>query len=158
LACAPYFYAEADDVARFTTATSPEEILDSCLRNIDGTCSTLLAKHRELAEVWSKRKGRTIPLLAYEAGQHLTSAGAQQPYSAAYLAAQTNPRMGTVYEHLFAAMEKNNVRLVTAFNYVGAQGPHGSWGHLRYQDEPVEDSPKFRTLLEAGHWTTAASR
>jgi hypothetical protein len=88
-------------------------------------------------------------LLAYEGGQHLTTFGKTLPYTEVYARAQTRPMMEQVYQRLFQVLKEQVVDLVMAFNYAGAPGVFGSWGHLRYQDEPLADAPKFRALVKA---------
>jgi hypothetical protein len=57
--------------------------------------------------------------------------------------------MQTLYERLFDILRGERFDMLVAFNYVGRQDVYGSWGHLRWQDEPLDDAPKFRALLQA---------
>jgi hypothetical protein len=149
LACGAYFFPQPMDEARFSATTKPETVLASCLANIESTGSANWKQHDTLADSWSRRLNRPIALLAYEGGQHLTTAGKDLPLTNAYAQAQTHPDMRQVYEQLFASLRRNNFKLFMAFNYVGRQDTYGSWGHLRYQTESLDDSPKFRALYDA---------
>jgi hypothetical protein len=149
IACGAYFFPEPNDVKQFTAATTPERVLDSCLTNIDGTGRALWHEHANLSKEGQQRLGRPIPLLAYEGGQHLTTTGQTLPYGDAYASAQLLPRMQALYERLFDILRDERFEMFAAFNYVGRQDVYGSWGHLRWQDEPLDDSPKFRALLQA---------
>lgn len=57
--------------------------------------------------------------------------------------------MQTLYERLFDVLRDEQFDMFVAFNYVGRQDVYGSWGHLRWQEEPLDEAPKFRALLQA---------
>lgn len=149
IACAAYFYPQAADVATFDAHTSPEAVLESCRANLDGPARKNWHEHALLAASWSRQLRREIPLLAYEAGQHLTTAGQSLPYGDVYARAQVHPQMHEVYRQLLEILRAEGFDAALAFNYVGRQDAFGSWGHLRYQDEPLADAPKFRAVWEA---------
>ena len=43
--------------------------------------------------------------------------------------------------------------LMCAFDFTGPYAQYGSWGYLEYQDQPLNQSPKYRALTDAikGH-------
>jgi hypothetical protein len=146
LACGAYFFAQPSDLAAFNGSTTPEQVLRSCMANLDGPGLDNWKQHSQLAASWSAKLGRRVGLLAYEGGQHLTTEGKASPLTNVYAAAQTHPDMQRAYGQLLAALEATKFDTFVAFNYVGQQNAYGNWGHLQYQDEPLEQSPKFRAL------------
>ncbi len=146
---AAYFSFRDEDGAGFTERTTPGEILDSAMRELEERGIPLLREHRALAEEWSARTGREISLVAYEGGQHLTAWGRTDlPYDDALRAAQTHPKMVACYRRLLDAWAEMGGGVFCAFGSVGGWGRWGYWGHLEYQDQPLKDAPKYRALLE----------
>lgn len=158
IACAAYFYPQPADVAAFDAHTSVEAVLASCRANLEGPGEQNWHEHALLAASWSRRLGRKVPLVAYEAGQHLTTAGQNLPYSEAYGEVQVQPGMYQLYERLLQILRSEGFDAVLAFNYVGRQDAFGSWGHLRYQDEPLTAAPKFRAWWEAATHVSAGGQ
>jgi hypothetical protein len=149
IACGAYFFPQLEDEAKFDAQTTPSAVLASCRANIDGPGAANWKQHATLAATWSQRSKRRIPLMAYEGGQHLTTFGKMLPYTPVYEQVQSQPEMGALYGHLLEVLRREKFDLLVAFNYAGRSSVFGSWGHLRYQDEPLEQAPKFRALWNA---------
>jgi hypothetical protein len=152
VSCAAYFGVPAD----LPEATTVEDLLDAASRNIDEVVLPRLLRHARFAEQWQSRPGRPIRLVAYEAGQHIVpiknlGKGRNDfvPWKQAAWACQTHPKMYDVYRKLLDACRTSGMDLVMAFSNITAQSKWGSWGHLQYQDEPLEKAPKFKALLDA---------
>lgn len=153
IACAAYFGPR--EGAKFDEHTTGRDVVVSSLANIQEKCLPMIEEHRKLAARWSAKTGRRIRLLTYEAGQHILPiggfGGGQQgfvPWKQATWDCQTDPLMYDAYTALLRGCQDAGVEVVTAFSYVGQQTKWGSWGHLQYQDEPLESAPKFRALVE----------
>jgi hypothetical protein len=90
-------------------------------------------------------------LNAYEGGQHLILEipGIVEPYLQALWDAQEHPEMYWVYRRLLHVLKSSGSPLLMGFSHVG---PHetvwGSWGHLSYLGQPIEDAPKYRALVD----------
>lgn len=147
VSCAAYFHARDEDIKRFRKSTTAQEVLRSARKNLTEKAIPLLRDHAELADRWSAKLNRRIAFLAYEGGQHITAWGEEIPYEKAYFEVQTLPGMADAYKELLTGFRASGGDVFMAFNYVGRQGEFGSWGHLQYQDEPLEKAPKFRALL-----------
>ncbi|HWA97096.1 MAG TPA: hypothetical protein VG713_01325, partial [Pirellulales bacterium] len=149
IACGAYFFPQPADTASFNDSTPLAAVAASCRQNIDGPGIENWQKHQRLAAEWSKRLGRDIELAAYEGGQHLTTDGQTLAYTELFHRLQLDAAMKPLYQQLFDALAACQFDLFVAYNYVGHHDAYGSWGHLRFQDEPAAEAPKFEALLEA---------
>jgi hypothetical protein len=95
--------------------------------------------NREIAAAYG------LPLVAYEAGQHLTPSGAGQRNDEGFvellLEIQRDPRMGDLYAYLFQKWREIGGATITLFNNVDSWGRSGTWGLKEGFDDPV--APKF---------------
>jgi hypothetical protein len=90
-----------------------------------------------------------VELIAYEGGQHLVGTGANQnntALTAKLIAAQSDPGMGVLYEKYYRAWFTNIGNVFANFSYVTRPSKYGSWGILEYQDQPIEEAPKFEAI------------
>jgi hypothetical protein len=154
LACGAYFDHRH---APFNAGTTPQDIIDNAINEtIPNTFAGQYQNHGDLAQQLTNNFGRTIPLLAYEGGQHYTVAGnTSLPYFQAFKDVQTyeNPGGNGMYEAYTANLQAFNQgggALYVAYNFVGKPGPFGSWGHLQFQNETGVVAPKYRALLDFG--------
>jgi len=153
ISCAAYF-----DHRHNTFASNPDAnvVADAILNNaindtIPNDYAGYYQDHGDLAQELTNVLGRTIPLLAYEGGQHYTAGGfSNHPLFDAFIALQTRPLMYTAYTNNLEAFNQGGGSLYVAYNYVGAQTKYGSWGHLQYQNESTttQVAPKYRALLD----------
>lgn len=144
-----YFGITRNQGKTLNAATTVDEILDLCEKNIRGDNRGWFEAHGELAKQWSDKLGRPIRLVAYEAGQHLSANGDENlSYYDALFHAQSNPRMYALYLMNMRAFEQAGGDLFVAFNDVGQPGKFGSWGHLEYQTQPAGDAPKYKALMD----------
>ncbi len=150
VSCAAYFGPHGKEESRFNKETTAKDVLKISLKKLHEEGVPLLRKHKALAEKWSKNLRRRIPLLAYEGGQHLVTWGKNVPYADTYFEAQTHPMMYQCYADLLNLFfNKVGGELFVALTYVAGHGRSGSWGHLQYQDEPLDTAPKFKALVDA---------
>jgi hypothetical protein len=93
-----------------------------------------------------------LDLIAYEGGQHLVATGGNTnigTLNEKLIAANTHPRMYDLYRQYLNVWFDNGGGLFVHFNFVRSPNKHGSWGTLEYLDQPVEEAPKYRALLDA---------
>ena len=88
-----------------------------------------------------------IPYITYEAGQHIVP-GSDTARQAVDLAQQL-PEMYQAYLQNIQTFKDAGGSLYMAFNFVQPSTNFGSWGHLQYQNQPLNDAPKFRAILDA---------
>lgn len=149
IAPAAYFGITRDQTKTLSAATTADDLLNLCEKNIREDNQKWFHAHGDFAKQWSDKLGRPIRLIAYEAGQHLSANGDENvPYYDALIAAQSNPRMYILYLMNMRAFERAGGDLFVAFNDVGAPGRYGSWGHLEYQTQPIENAPKYKALID----------
>ena len=122
---------------------------------IDGIPSQSMARvyWADWADDWD------MPLVTYEAGQHLTALSrTHEPWYDDMLAAYDDPAMYDLYQQLGLAYEALDNRLFTHFTYVSVQGRNGGWGLFEHQDQPAKSSPRYQAVLkmEAGTLTDGA--
>ena len=145
-AIAQYVYA---DVSSLTPDSTIDEIKAMMLQSV-----------AEGLEERLENKGHCdtygIPLLAYEAGQHLVPdpPGSSPEYLPLLQQMQTDPAIYDVYKKLIEQWD-NDVAgsLWNCFNFCGewtnnGTGRHGFWGHLRYLDDELADTPKWQALVD----------
>lgn len=128
-----------------TVKLSPEELLDRCGKEIDGTHRELIRRHVALAR---KHKLR---LLAYEGGQHLVGhSGAENnaALSDLLIAANRHPKMAELYRRQLRHWFAEGGDVFAAYSFAGQPSKWGSWGALEYQNQPVEEAPKYKAMLE----------
>ena len=142
LAIAPYFGGEIADT--FSHSVTVDEILDSAEQTIPQSAEWIRGS-KAVADRYDLR------LIAYEGGQHLVASGGNKDIDALtqkLVAANEHPRMYDLYRQSLDAWFNNGGELFVAFNFIRWGDKHGSWGVLRYQDQPSEDAPKYRALVE----------
>jgi hypothetical protein len=92
-----------------------------------------------------------IRYITYEGGPSICPLplGSSPPYRKALWDAQRSPELYSMYREFIAACRAMHVGLFMAYSFVSAQEtPYGSWGHLGYLDEPEDQAPKYRALLD----------
>ncbi len=146
LAVGPYFGVHfgdpkgADEVAKKTIG----QLLDDLDAEVMGENRELIRKQAAAAA------NAGVSLVAYEGGQHLAGFnGAENNEALAklFMAVNRNPRMYDLYVKHLANWTELGGGLYVAYNNVSRPTKWGSWGVLEYQDQPVEDAPKYRALL-----------
>lgn len=100
-----------------------------------------------------------IPMIYYEAGQHLTPNpfGSDQLYNQALMDAQTHPAMYDLYTAWFDSLRTfvpaGRTTLVMNFSFISPKsGKYGSWGVLESQFDQRspyrETAPKYQAILD----------
>lgn len=147
LAIAPYFGHEfgdpktADQVREMTV----DQLLDNLAVEVDSTNKEVIQKQSRLAKKFG------LDLIAYEGGPHLAGVqGAEndQKLTALFVAANRHPRMYDLQRRHLENWFANGGGLYAAFAYVSAPSKWGSWGLLEYQDQPLDQAPKMRAVLD----------
>jgi hypothetical protein len=128
-----------------TLKLSVDEILHRCEQEIDGTHRELIRRQVALANKFNLR------LVAYEAGQHLVGHGGAENNHALeqhLIAANRHPKMAMLYRQQVSHWFKEGGGAFLPYSFVGQPSKWGSWGVLEYQDQPVQQAPKYRALAE----------
>lgn len=153
VAIAPYFQP-ADWIPNPTVP----QVLASCDRWIDTVLAPGIAANYRAAGTYG------VPLITYEGGQHLlpsvkgpttelqwqgdlTPAEWSAYLADPYRAAQTDPGIGLVYDHLFDVCRRNNVTEFTHFMMCGNWGRSGWWGLVQTSNAPA--NPKVDAVQRA---------
>ena len=148
ISCSTYFALRSGEERAMTSSTTADEIIAVLEENIVTDNRRYYTEHGDLARQWSQTLGRPIKLIAYEGGQHLADGGQNKPHKNALIAAQDHPKMYDLYQQNMFEFERAGGSANVMFNYVGRRDQWGSWGHLRYQDEPTRSAQKFKAMLD----------
>ena len=92
-----------------------------------------------------------LPLVCYEGGQHFVGSppANNDPELVELLnSANRDPRMYDRYIEYLDMLEAEGVELLAHFSYCGKWSKWGSWGSLEVQDQPLQDAPKYRALID----------
>src|SRR5690606_6961606 len=87
-----------------------------------------------------------VPLVAYEGGQHLVFYNKSWQHLA--VPANRDPRMYDLDLKNARNFEQAGGSLLMYHTFTRRFDSNGSWGHLEYQDQPIEDAPKYRALTD----------
>lgn len=154
ISCAAYFDQRK---TQFNGSTTVQDIINNAVNDtIPNIYTGYYQDHGDLAQELTNALGRTIPLIAYEGGQHYTVHGnAALPYFQAFKDVQeyqnTTPGVPDMYDAYIAnmqAFDNSGGSLFMAYSYVRKQDQYGSWGHLQFQNQSEANAPKYRALLE----------
>ena len=156
LAIAPYLGMnipgdEADAVA----ALGVDGVLDRLEQQVlPRTIEKLMRGNKSVADQFG------LPLIAYEAGQHLVGLRGgenDRPLTETFHAANLHPRMGEIYRRYYQAWDEVGGGVMACFSSVSKWSKWGSWGLMQYHDLPIEDQPKMKITLETAEaWKHAA--
>ncbi|QQE12538.1 hypothetical protein JD969_03455 [Planctomycetota bacterium] len=139
LASTAYFGAHVQNAA------SKDELLALAVLDMHNR-KDARAAHKQLAQTWSNKTGRDITYISYEAGQHLTSR--EDAVTSMMISVQNTTGMYHALIENMKTFEASGGSLYMAYSNVYRPGKWGSWGHLDYQDQPLEDAVKYRALID----------
>jgi hypothetical protein len=147
IAVGAYFGYEfgSPERAAVTAKLSVDELLDSCLKEIEGSHRQLIRRHAALAKKYN------LKLLAYEGGQHLVGHGGaenNEKLEKLFVAANRHPRMTQLYRKQLEGWFAEGGADFVSFSFAGQPSKWGSWGTLEYQDQPIQMAPKYRALID----------
>ncbi|MBX7105259.1 MAG: hypothetical protein K1X57_14345 [Gemmataceae bacterium] len=128
-----------------TLRMAPEEVLERCGKEIDGTYRELIRRHVAMARKYNLR------LLAYEGGQHLVGhSGAEnnEELMKLLIAANRHPKMADLYKRQLTHWFNEGGDVFAAFSFAGRPSKWGSWGSLEFQDQPLAEAHKYRALAD----------
>ncbi len=131
-----------DDVAQW----SLDQLLDYVETNSLPECIGWMKAQKAVADKYK------LPLIGYEAGQHLVGTGGGENNEALtklLIAANRHPRMGAIYTRYLDAWRDLGGDLLCLFSSVASSSKWGSWGLLEGADEG--SSPKFDAVQK---WRT----
>ncbi len=121
------------------------DVISSVYDDIRDHLTTSIPKHAALAAKYD------IPYIAYEGGPSICPVplGVSPTYQKALWDAQSVPEIYLAYREFLTGVRSLDMKLFMAFNFAGPQkSKSGSWGHLEYLDQPIEEAPKFRALID----------
>jgi hypothetical protein len=105
------------------------------------------------AATYSLTSTRSIPLVAYEGGQHLVAGGGLEncvPLVDLLMAANRDPGLGTATRAFLQAWKQNSGGgLMSYYADIGPESKWGSWGAL--ENVMQASSPKYDALIEFTH-------
>ncbi len=148
LSCTTYFGLSSSQLRALSSRTTADGLLNQALAGMSGKLRTNYREHGVLAKTWSRKLGKTVPLIGYEGGHHYTANGGNPPYARAFLEMQTHPKMYQAYLANMREWENAGGSLFTAFNFVEKPDKFGAWGQLEFMDQSINKAPKYKALLD----------
>jgi hypothetical protein len=145
LAIAPYFGGDLGDpdTQDEIAALSTDELLTRLTDSLSASAEYIQINADNAAI-------NGLPLIAYGGGQHLVGTGGAEDNEALntlFEAANRDPRMGELYRDHLDDWRSEGGSFFLAYSNVGSWNKSGYWGALEYQDQPIEDAPKFHALI-----------
>ena len=149
ISCSTYFGLTRSQEAAMTSSTTADQIVQILDRSIENKNRGFYQSHDGLRLRIQTELGRPVALISYEGGQHLADSGQNKPHRQALIDAQSHPLMFDLYLKNIAEFESAGGSLDVLFNYVGSRSKWGSWGHLLWQDIPLDDpgAQKYRAAI-----------
>ncbi|MFT5155249.1 MAG: hypothetical protein ACI841_005260, partial [Planctomycetota bacterium] len=144
---APYFGGTlgAGTQATTTVTWNVGQVLDACEDHVDTTLG-------HIAENVTNAAVHGLSVTAYEGGQHLVGVGSwitNSTLQELFRDANRHSRMGELYDRYLAGWEALGGDTFCAFSSCVTPSLFGHWGALEWQDQPIEDAPKYRALRNA---------
>ncbi len=155
LAIAPYFgkiYSPADIPPAVPNYPTVDEILQTIAPAEINNVRAYVVAQKAIADTQGAR------LVCYEAGQHfvgLYEAVNDDTLTTILVSANRDSRMYDRYIEYLNMLKTNGVDMCSNFSFVGSPSKWGSWGVLEYQDQLIDQAPKYRALL---NWINALNR
>jgi hypothetical protein len=155
LAIAPYFgtiYTTADLPPNVPDYPTVDEILETVAPvKINEVRGHVIAQ-KQVADEQGCR------LVCYEGGQHFVGTGGavnDNTLTNILIAANRDARMYDRYIEYLNMLQAEGVNTSYLWLYVGKVSKWGSWGACEYQDQPIEQAPKYRAMV---NWINAPGR
>jgi hypothetical protein len=133
--------AHAPQVAAMTL----DQVFTVINESLDASMNIIMA-HKPIADQYDLR------FIGYEGGQHIVGRGGaenNEAVTALCIAANRDPRMGTMLTNLFNKWQQGGGDVLCVYLNVGPYSKYGSWGFLERQDQDISTAHKFRALRQA---------
>src|SRR5207248_11607878 len=136
--------------------SDPKKVASVTAMSVDHMLDTLTTENNGPNRDWIRQQAamarrHRLELIAYEGGQHLVGHGGAENDAALtklFAAANRHSRMYDLYRKHLNHWFAEGGGLYGVFSYVGAPSKWGSWGVLEYQDQPLDQAPKLRAVLD----------
>lgn len=157
-AIAPYFdgldadkngESDLNEVSKVdaTLQMTSNQIIDSFLAEIPTEIKLMFENNYKVA---TKQFG--LPLYAYEGGQHLTAHQFPEDKVAQvttlFAEANRHPRMRDVYRKYLNQWQQSGGSVFNQFTSVYRPSKWGFWGALEYQNQNLNQAPKYQGLID----------
>ena len=114
--------------------------------------TTDIYKMGGFADNFALAKQYGLPVIAYEGGTHFIPETSAQENDVDFVefikAMNRHPRIKDIYRTFLERWKQSGGLMHNAFVDASNWGKHGCWGHLEYQDQPLNEAPKYEFLLE----------
>src|SRR5690606_3686334 len=128
-----------------TLNLTPDTLIEALQVEIQTDIKTWIEDNLNITEA------HQLSLIAYEGGQHLVGVAGMEnndTLTALFHATNRQPAMYTLYMDYLTQWHRLGGGLFVNFSSVDTFTKWGSWGVLEYQDQPLDDAPKYRALLD----------
>lgn len=93
-----------------------------------------------------------MPVIAYEGGSHahlLDGWMQTKEYLVQFMyALNSHPRMQTLYRRMLDSFNTAGAHMPNFFHLCNPWAPWGPWGILEYQEQPLDQAPRYRAAME----------
>ena len=141
---APYFYPSPGFAGGDAVLGDPSSTLDELFADLAAEDFQAVRTAGALAKQYADEFG--VPLVAYEAGQHLRSSDSTS--NNLYIAANRDPRMYGLYLAYMDLLVELGYEAFNLYQQLGRYSYYGSWGLEEAAGLPLEGSPKLRAALD----------
>ena len=146
LAVAPYFYIGQERMPRVRSVGHVFQQLEAADNRY--SINNTLKYVKQQADV-AKTYG--VDLIAYEGGQHFVHSKTHSVTEGAtpfLIQANRHPNMAALYQRLLNGWKQAGGKLFVAFSAPRSYTWHGSWGIKEYINQPMNQTPKYRALMD----------
>ncbi len=139
-----YFGVTDAQIAKLSAATTADDLVDLLASNIQSSNASWYQQHAAISQAAG------VDLIAYEGGQHVTPNGNSGiSWLTACRELQRSPKIIDLYQQNMQAFGDAGGGMIVAYSYVTPWDKSwGQFGHLEHMDQPVEEAPKYRALIE----------
>ena len=148
LAIAPYFASSFGfpENAPTTLTWDLPTLLNEADKTITGETLNWITSNKAVAD------SRGVGLVAAEGGQRMAAEGPFQgnpTLTQLFIDANTDPQMKALYtKYLQQWQTVTGDELMVAYVNVREYGTFGAYGILEYQDQPIDQAPKYQAILD----------
>jgi len=146
LAIAPYFghsYGNPKNQSIVEKMT-----VDDIFKELPGEIEKIMEickKHKNLCEKYN------LKLIAYEGGQHFVGVGGaenNEKLNQLFFAINHDKRISDVYKFYLKKWKEIGGEEFVLFSSMSRPSKWGSWGLLEYENQKIDDAPKFKAVFE----------
>lgn len=142
-----YYLPDYDERQLFTVNTTADDVLDTAWNSIATTLG-FVREQQDVVAQFEQQLGREIPVHLYEAGPHFD--GMDPTYQTAFSEASQSDRIYDLQQLMINGMYDLGIVELNDYQHTHryADSPWGNFGSLTWQEQPIAEAEKFRSLID----------